>query len=104
MTDPDNLPPPDLLDETGRLRRLAIALVVAGVCGAIAYMITNGLAKPDDMPGGFDGGSQRRAFGFVFYTTALVFVATFALTLAIQNHLEKRKWRHQQIPKAKIHN
>lgn len=97
-----DLPPPDVIDARGRMRRLVLAFVIASVVGAIAYVVADGLAKPDAMPGGFDGGSQSRAFGFVFYVTGFAFAGSFALALVIQNHFAKRKWQHEQIPKAKI--
>jgi hypothetical protein len=86
-------PPPDLIDSRGRARRLVLSFVIGVVCGAIAYIIADGLAKPEAMPGGWDGGSQRRAFGFVFYMTGIAFLATFSIALAIQNHLEKKRYR-----------
>ncbi len=96
------LPPPDLIDARGRLRRLVLAFVIAAACAATAYLIADGLAKPEEMPGGFDGGSKSRAFGFVFYMTGFTFAGTFALALVVQNHLAKRKARHEQIPEARI--
>ena len=100
---PDELPPPDLLDSSGRLRRLAIALVAGAIAGAIAFFICDSLAKPDEMVGGFDGGSQRRAYGFVYYTTGLVFAGVLAVALVIQNHLAKKAYvRELGLPKAKI--
>ena len=85
------------------MRRLVLSFVIGAVCAAIAYAIANGLARPDEMPGGFDGGSRRRAFGFVGYMTAIAFVATFSLALAIQNHLEKKRYRKSlDLPTAKL--
>ena len=100
---PAELPPPDLLDSSGRMRRLALSFVIAVVAATGAYFIANGLAKPDEMPGGWDGGSQRRAFGFVLYVTGGAFAGVFSLALAIQNHLAKKQYvRELGLPKAKL--
>jgi hypothetical protein len=103
MTKSDDLPPPDLIDTRGRMRRLVLSFVIAVVCATIAYLVSNGLAKPDEMPGGFDGGSKSRAFGFVGYMTGIAFAASFAISLAIQNALEKRRYvKSLGVPQAKV--
>ena len=103
MSQPDELPPPDLIDSGGRIRRLVLSFVIACVCAAIAYFIADGLAKPDALPGGFDGGTKRRAFGFVFYMTGFTFAGTFMIALVIQNALEKKRYRKSlQVPQAKL--
>ncbi len=103
MTKPEDLPPPDLIDSTGRMRRLALSFVIACVCGAIAYFVADSLATPEQMPGGFDGGSKSRAFGFVGYMTGIAFAVSFAISLAIQNKLEKRRYVESlRVPKAQL--
>ena len=96
-------PPPDLIDSGGRFRRLVLSFVIAAVCAAIAYFVADALAKPDEMSGGMDGGSQRRAFGFVFYMSGFAFAGAFGLSLAIQNWLEKQRYRKSLgLPEAKL--
>jgi hypothetical protein len=100
---PDQLPPPDLIDSGGRMRRLVISFVIAVVVASIVYLITNGLAKPDEMPGGMDGGSQRRAFGFVFYMTGIAFAASLAGSLAILKMFANRRYKQSLAgPSAKV--
>lgn len=94
---------PDLLDGRGRMRRLVLSFVTAVIAAAIAYTISDGLAKPSEMPGGFDGGSQERAFGFVGYMTGITFAASFGIALAIQNALERRRYlRSLSLPSATV--
>ena len=103
MTKPEDFPPPDLIDSSGRMRRLALAFVIGVVVGGIAYLIANGLAKPDEMPNVMDGGSKRRAFGFVFYMTGFAFASAFGISLAVLNALEKKRYRKSlSIPHAQV--
>lgn len=103
MTKPEDFPVPDVKDDAGRMRRIVLSFVIGAVVASIAYMIANGLAKPEEMPGGFDGGSKRRAFGFVFYMTGIAFAASFGVSLAIQNHLEKKRYlKSLSLPSAKL--
>lgn len=105
MTKPpdDDLPPPDLIDSRGRMRRLVLAFVLGVVAASIAYVVADNLAKPEQMPGGYDAGSRTRAFGFVFYTTGAAFAGVFALALVIQNAIEKRRYvRSLSLPTAKL--
>ena len=98
------LPPPDLKDNTGRLRRLVIAMLLGGAAAGITFFICDSLAKPDEMPraGVYSAGSISRAYGFVYYTTALVGGIVFSIALAVQNHLAKKKWRAERVPTAKV--
>ena len=93
MTD---LPPPDLLDERGRLRRLALSFVIALAAGSTAYGICYGLARHD-----LD--TDRGAWRFILYTTGLVFAGVFCLVLAILNKLEKKRYiKSLGPPQAKV--
>ena len=96
------LPPPDLMDESGRLKRLVLALIVGAACGAAAYVICNQLARPDSMAGGFDGGHQARAFKFVFYMVGFFGVAGFILTLGIANNRAAKKWKESLVARAEV--
>ena len=97
----DELPQHDVMDSRGRMRRVVLAFVVGVVAAAIAFAICDRLAQPDAMPGGYDGGSKARAYGFVYYVTALVGAVGFSIALAIQNHLAKKKWRRELTPEAR---
>jgi len=86
----EELPPPDLMDSTGRLRRLAVAFVCGVVAAAITYKITDGMAHPETTVGEIQA---RGAFKFVGYMTGLVGGAVFTIALVIQNHLAKKAYR-----------
>ena len=98
------LPQPDLLDSSGRMRRLVVALLAGGAAAALAYFIANAVAKPDEMAasGQHTRGSVGRAFGFVFYMTAFAGAAVFTIVLVVQNQLAKKKWRRELVPPAQV--
>jgi len=96
------LPPPDLMDESGRLKRLVLGLLVGAACGAAAYAVCNNLAQPDTMAGGFDGGHQARAFKFVFYMVGFFGIAGFLITLSIANTRAKKKWQESLVARAEV--
>ena len=95
-------PPPDVLDSSGRIRRLVLALVLGMFAAGTVYGLTWGLARPDEIAGGYDGGSSSRAYQFVYYFTALAGGACFTIALVIQNRLAKRKWQRELLPNAKL--
>lgn len=96
------LPPPDLMDESGRLQRLVLALLVGAACGAAAYVICNQLAQPDTMAGGYDGGHMARAYKFVFYMVGFFGIAGFLITLSIANQRAKKKWKESLVARAEV--
>jgi len=100
MSDPG--PVPDVLDEAGRLRRLALSFVIAVVVAGLAFLICDRLAQPDDMAGGFDAGSQARAYRFVYYVTGLAFAVGFSSTLAILKAIARKHDREREFPRAKV--
>src|SRR4051812_9972543 len=94
------LPPPDLLDTSGRMRRLVIALLVGAAIGALAYVISDALAAPDEQHATYY--TKLGPYRFVWYMTAFFGAVAFAVTLAIQNHFAKKKWREQLVARAKV--
>jgi len=100
MTTPEDLPPPDLLDNAGRLRRLVVALLVGGAAAAIAYHVADAAAQPEHQSGFC--GSQARAFQFVFSTTSLVGGLVFVTVLKVQNWLANKKYQRERVPPAKV--
>ena len=97
MTD---LPPPDLKDQAGRLRRLVLALIVGAAVATVAYFIADGLAKPDEHLAA--GDYKHGAFRFVFYMTGFFGAAAFITTLAIGNAIAKKKWRQSLVARAEV--
>jgi hypothetical protein len=97
----DDAPVPDLLDERGRLRRIALSSVIAVVFAGLVFLIFDRIAEPDQMAGGWDGGSKARAYEFVYYFTGGALFVGFTASLAIQNALARRKDMRRQLPKAK---
>ena len=89
-----DLPPPDLMDNRGRIRRIVISLMLGGVAGALGYLLADSLAKPDAMvEAGKTMGQVARASQFVFYVAGLAFAVVFLVALTIQNKLADRKYR-----------
>jgi hypothetical protein len=94
-----DLPPPDIMDQGGRARRLVLALIIGATVGAVAYLICDGLAKPDQLRAEYE---VRSGYRFVFYMTAFFGGGAFLLTLAIANHFAKKKWRAELVARAKV--
>lgn len=93
----------DVMDRSGRMKRLVLALLVGAACGAAAYVVCNQLARPDTMAGGgFDGGHQARAFKFVFYMVGFFGIAGFLITLSIANHRANKKWKESLVARAEV--
>jgi hypothetical protein len=93
MTD---VPPPDLLDHRGRMNRVVAALAVGVALAVGAYSITSSLAGSDLERG------NRGAGRFIFGFTGLAFAVGFTVTHAILVRLEKRRWRGERVPRAKV--
>jgi uncharacterized membrane protein YuzA (DUF378 family) len=100
MTDPSSLPPPDLLDSAGRLKRLITSLAIGAAGAIVAYLICDRLAEPDTQAA--VGGSMNRAYRFVFYVTGLAGAVCFLVALGIQSKLAKQRWRAGLVPRARI--
>ena len=86
------LPAPDLMDNSGRLRRLVIALLLAGAAAGLGYFVADRLAQPDAMiAAGKTAGSVARASQFVFYVAGLAGIVVFLVALTVQNKLADTK-------------
>lgn len=88
-------PQPDLMDQSGRLRRLVVALLVGVCAGALAYFVTSSMAQPDTA-------RTTGAYKFVFYMTALAGGLAFAIALVVQNKLADRRYREGLVAKAQL--
>jgi hypothetical protein len=97
------LPGPDLKDNSGRLRRIVLSLLVASGAAALAYFVADRLAEPDAMvAAGKTPGSVARASQFVFYVAGLAGIVVFLVALTIQNKRADRKYRENLVPRAKV--
>lgn len=96
---PQDLPPPDLLDSGPRIRRAVIALLAGVAAGAIAYMLASSAAEPDHLSN--VGGSASRAYKFVFSVTALVGIIVFTIVLKVQKHFADKKYVRELVPQAR---
>ena len=83
----------DLTDRAGRLRRLAIAGVIGVLAGIAGYFVARALSQPDEGPA--NGVYTARHLGliekFVWSTTGFSAAIAFAIALAVQNHLARKK-------------
>jgi hypothetical protein len=91
----DDFPQPDLMDTSGRLRRLVFALIVGSAAAALAYVVTNSMAHPD-------AARTTGAYKFVFYMTALAGAIAFSIALVIQNKIADKRYRENLVAKAEV--
>ena len=89
------LPPPDLKDQAGRLRRLVLALIVGSAVATATYLVCDGMAKPETQ-------ATTGGFKFVFYMTGFFGAGAFIATLAITNAIAKKKWRESLVARAEV--
>jgi hypothetical protein len=93
-------PPPDLLDYRGRLRRLAIALVVGAIAAGVVYGIVFGIAGSQlETNKNFRANAAGR---FIGYFTGLAFVVAGSITHIVVTKLEQRRERREKLPTAKL--
>lgn len=91
-----DIPPPDVLDHRGRFNRFLIAVVVGALCAAAAYALTYAVAGKDYEHG------ERGAGRFIFYLTGLAFVGGYVATSAVLRWREKRAWKKDNFPSARV--
>lgn len=93
----------DVRDEHGRLRRLAVALVVGVVVGVIAYLFAMQLVQPDSLRGDlYGGGQQQRAYKVVWMITAFAGGGAFTGVLAGLTRRARRAWFANRVPRAEV--
>ena len=81
----------DLFDTKGRLLRLAVAVLVAGVLGVLAFFVAEHLAKPEMLrPSVAHHDGKEGGYQFVYFMTALAAGVGLLATVAIQNRCAKR--------------
>jgi hypothetical protein len=96
-----DLPPPDLMDQGGRLKRLVLALIVGAACGTAAYVLASNLTGGEaDNPYNWKGGATK----FVWYMTAFFGAVGFILTLGVAEKIAKKKWRESLVARAEVVN
>jgi hypothetical protein len=94
-----DLPPPDIMDEGGRLRRLVLALLVGAACGTAAYFIASSLTGGEaDNPYNWKGGPTK----FIWYMTAFFGAVGFVLTMGITEKIAKKKWMQSLVARAEV--
>ena len=105
MPEPGDFPAPDLKDSSGRMRRLVIALLIAGAAGAAGYFLADALAKPDDALAAGTHGTYHvtRAYQFVYYVAGFAFIVTFLVALAVQKKLADKAYLRGLSPQARVH-
>lgn len=90
-----DLPPPDLMDQGGRAKRLFLALLVAAAVGTGTYLYTYRLADPDHQ-------STYGGYKFVYFMTAFFGASAFLLVLGILNKLADKKYKDALVAQAKV--
>jgi hypothetical protein len=83
------------MDQSGRARRLVLALILASAAAASVYGVTYAMSAPDHQ-------ATTGAFRFVFYTTGFAFAAVFITVIKILNWRADKKYREQLVAQAKV--
>jgi bacteriorhodopsin len=90
-----DVPVPDVMDSSGRMKRLIIGLIAGVTAAAIAYFVSDSMAKPT--PGPSAGGAYSHgAYKFVYYMTALAGGAVFIITTVVLETRAKKQWKREQ--------
>jgi hypothetical protein len=97
MIHPDDLPPHDLLDTKGHLKRGAVALAVAIALGSAAYLACSTLFEPGHI---YAGSSMSGKFKFLAFFTAVAGGIGFWVTRAALQHVADKRWRQELVPRA----
>lgn len=104
MPEPSELPQPDLMDRSGRMRRAVLALIVGATVAAAVFAVFTAVVSPEELNRqSYYVSRNMSAAGFRVWLTAISGGVAFALTLVITNLIAKRKWqRERDVPKARL--
>jgi hypothetical protein len=96
---------PDLMDQSGRMKRLVLAATAGVIAAGAAYGLFYGLARPDDVSAAKQMGENITRYGggawkFVFYFTGIAGIVTFMVVLAIANRAAKKAYERGLTPQA----
>ena len=82
----------DLFDSKGRLLRIAIAVLVAGILGVVAFFVANHLTNPEALaPTVAVRDGKQGGYQLVYMMTALAAGIGLIATLAIQNRCAAKR-------------
>ena len=96
------IPAPDVMDSSGRLKRIIIALIAGVTAAAIAYVICDQMVASDPGPHYTEGTYSRGGYKFIGYMTALAGGVVFLITGGILEARAKKQWmREQEIASAR---
>lgn len=97
------VPVPDVMDSSGRAKRLIYALIAGVTAAAIAYVICDQMVAAAPGPHYTEGTYSRGGYKFIGYVTALAGGAVFLLTGGILESRAKKQWmREQEIAHARV--
>jgi hypothetical protein len=96
VSDPDSgltdQPVPDLLDTSGRLRRLGIAAALATLVAVAVAFVCYGLARGDlEASSTYTNASRGSAWRFLGYMTGMAWILTFLASNWLLGRRSKRK-------------
>ena len=87
-----DVPVPDLLDQSGRLRRLGVAAALATLVAVVAALVCYELARADiEGTATYGMASRGGAMRFVGYMTGASWIVTFIVTHWFLSRRAKRK-------------
>ena len=96
------VPVPDVMDSSGRMKRLIYALIAGIAAAAIAYVICDKMVAADPGPHYTPGTYSRGGDKFIYYMTALAGGVVFLLTGGVLEMRAKKQWmREQEIAQAR---
>jgi MFS family permease len=100
MASNEDEPTVDLLDQRGRLRRFAVAVVAGATAALVAGAVAYWLSDPDHLSP--EGGQVVRAWRFIFYVAGLAGAIVFTLTQVLLSRRSRRQLEEKRIPRARV--
>jgi len=96
------VPVPDVMDSSGRAKRLIYALIAGVAAAAIAYVVCDNMVAADPGPHLTPGSYSRGGYKFIGYMTALAGGVVFLVTGGVLEMRAKKQWmREQEIAHAR---